>query len=221
MEKSWSSEILNEYTIYRTSREERSIFWEVTTSVILSKKLYIYMCPTPNGFRDRAITLYSSRIGDQREILRTVLNAGIYCSSDKVGTIYSVQYIFDNSTVNINALCSSCEDIACCSSVQCTYILPCLEWPILWPTRILAFPFGTYCIWMIKLSIYNGYYLRIKYITKSYFSVFLSIKFRIKYFCEFGLIFVCLKCSWSMVKLDLNLRYREYTWMALFVSLKV
>jgi hypothetical protein len=84
------------------------------------QKLYMYMCPIPNGFRDTAISLYSSKIVDMKEILRTVSNTGIYCSSDKVGTVYLVQYIFENSTVNINALCNSCEDMACCSSVQCT-----------------------------------------------------------------------------------------------------
>ena len=45
--------------IYRVSQEERSIFWEVIVSVILSKRLYMNMCPIPNGFRDRAIWLYS------------------------------------------------------------------------------------------------------------------------------------------------------------------
>jgi hypothetical protein len=35
------------------SQKESSIFWEVVISVILSKKVYIYMCPIPNGFRDR------------------------------------------------------------------------------------------------------------------------------------------------------------------------
>jgi hypothetical protein len=78
------------------------------------------MCPVPNGFRDGAISLYSSKIVDEKEILRTVSNIGIYCSSDKVGTVYLVVYIFKNSTVNINALCNSCEEMACCSSVQCT-----------------------------------------------------------------------------------------------------
>jgi hypothetical protein len=53
------------------SREERSIFWEVTVSAILSKKVYMYMCPIPNGFRDRAISLYSYKIVDKKEILRT------------------------------------------------------------------------------------------------------------------------------------------------------
>jgi hypothetical protein len=40
----------------------------------------------------------------------------------KVGTVYLVQYIFENSTVNINALFNSCEDMACCSSVQCSVL---------------------------------------------------------------------------------------------------
>jgi hypothetical protein len=34
------------------------MFWEVIVSVILSKDMYLYMCPIPNGFRDRAISLY-------------------------------------------------------------------------------------------------------------------------------------------------------------------
>jgi hypothetical protein len=87
------------------SQEESSIFWEVVVSAILSKtKLYMYMCPIPNGFRDRVISLCSSEIVDKKQILRTVSNDGIYCSSAKVGTVYLVQYIFENST-NINALC--------------------------------------------------------------------------------------------------------------------
>jgi hypothetical protein len=58
--------------------------------LILSKKLYMYMYPIPNGFRDRVISLYSPKIVDKKEILRTVSNTGIYCSSDKVGTVYLV-----------------------------------------------------------------------------------------------------------------------------------
>jgi hypothetical protein len=72
------------------SQKERSIFWEVILSVILSKKLCMYMCPIPNIFRDRAISLYSSKIIDRKEILRAVSNTGIYCSSDEVGTVYQV-----------------------------------------------------------------------------------------------------------------------------------
>jgi hypothetical protein len=51
------------------------------------QKVYVYMCPIPNGFRDRAISLYTSQIVDKKEMLRTVSNTGIYCSSDKVGTV--------------------------------------------------------------------------------------------------------------------------------------
>jgi hypothetical protein len=72
------------------SQEERSVFWEVTVSVILSKEVYMYMCLIPNDFRDRAISLHSTKIVDRKEVLRTVSNTGIYCSSDKVGTVYLV-----------------------------------------------------------------------------------------------------------------------------------
>ena len=40
---------------YGVSQEKRSICWEVIVSVILSKNVYMNMCPIPNGFRDRAI----------------------------------------------------------------------------------------------------------------------------------------------------------------------
>jgi hypothetical protein len=70
------------------SHEERSIFWEVIASAIAEKKVYMYMCPIQNGdFRDRAISLYSSKIVDKKEILRTVSNTGIYCSSEKVDAV--------------------------------------------------------------------------------------------------------------------------------------
>jgi hypothetical protein len=46
---------------YRVSQEERSIFWEVIVSVILSKKLHMNMCPIPNGFQDRAIWMQTSK----------------------------------------------------------------------------------------------------------------------------------------------------------------
>jgi hypothetical protein len=34
-------------------QEEKSIFWEVIVSVILSTNVYMYVCLIPNGFRDR------------------------------------------------------------------------------------------------------------------------------------------------------------------------
>jgi hypothetical protein len=58
--------------------------------VILSKKVYMYMCPIPNGFQDRVISLYSSKIVNNKKALRTVSNTGIFCSSHKVGRVYLV-----------------------------------------------------------------------------------------------------------------------------------
>jgi hypothetical protein len=72
------------------SQEEKSIFCEVILSAILSKKVYMYMCSIPNGFRDRAISLYSSKIVDKKQILRSISDSGTSCSSDKVGTVYLV-----------------------------------------------------------------------------------------------------------------------------------
>jgi hypothetical protein len=48
------------------------------------------MYPIPKGFRDGAISLHSSKIFYKKEILRTVSDTGIYCSSDKFGTLYQV-----------------------------------------------------------------------------------------------------------------------------------
>jgi hypothetical protein len=49
----------NDAILYRMSQVERSVFWEVTVSAILSKKLYMNMCSVPTGFRERAISLYT------------------------------------------------------------------------------------------------------------------------------------------------------------------
>jgi hypothetical protein len=76
--------------MYWVSQEERSIFREVIVLVILSKKVYTYLFPIPNGFRDRDILLCSSVIVDKKEILRTVSNTGTYCSSDQIGTVFLV-----------------------------------------------------------------------------------------------------------------------------------
>jgi hypothetical protein len=46
-----------------------------------SKQIYIhtsiYMCHIPNGFRDRDISLHSSKIVDKKEILCTVTGTGM------------------------------------------------------------------------------------------------------------------------------------------------
>jgi hypothetical protein len=72
--------------VYRMSHEERPM-----VSVILSKtEVYMYMCPIQNCLWDRAISLYSCKTVDKKDVLLTVSNTGIYCSSDKVGTLYLV-----------------------------------------------------------------------------------------------------------------------------------
>jgi hypothetical protein len=85
-----SMNALNLSNTHRVSQEERSIFWEATVSDILSKKSVYVHVPYSDGSRDRIISLYSSKIVDKKEILCTVSNTSIYCSSEKVGTFYLV-----------------------------------------------------------------------------------------------------------------------------------
>jgi hypothetical protein len=51
------------------------------------RSVYVHVSYS-EGSRDRAISLYSSKIVGKKEILRTVANTGIYYSSDKVDTVY-------------------------------------------------------------------------------------------------------------------------------------
>jgi hypothetical protein len=51
---------------------------------------HMYTCRIPNDFRDRAISLCSSKIVVTKDILRAVSNTGIYCSSDNIGTVYLI-----------------------------------------------------------------------------------------------------------------------------------
>jgi hypothetical protein len=71
-------------------QEEMPIAWEAMVSVFPIKEVNMYICPIPNGYRDRDISPDSFKIGDKKEILRTLSDTGIYCSSDKVGTVYQV-----------------------------------------------------------------------------------------------------------------------------------
>jgi hypothetical protein len=51
----------------------------------IKQKVYLYMCHKPNRFGERAISLYSSRIVDEKKkysCLRTVSNTDIYCSGE-------------------------------------------------------------------------------------------------------------------------------------------
>jgi hypothetical protein len=53
------------------------------------KCVYVHMSYSER-FRDKAISLYSSKIVNKKEIFRTVSITVIYCSNDKFGTVYLV-----------------------------------------------------------------------------------------------------------------------------------
>jgi hypothetical protein len=71
------------------SQEERSILWEDTVSVILSKNIYAYKSYSER-FPEYGYFTVQLKIVDKKEILRTASNTGIYCLSDKAGTVYLV-----------------------------------------------------------------------------------------------------------------------------------
>jgi hypothetical protein len=50
----------------------------------------VYIKVSYSGFRDTAFSLYRSKTVNKKDILRTVSNTGIYCSSDKVGTFSKI-----------------------------------------------------------------------------------------------------------------------------------
>jgi hypothetical protein len=45
---------------------------------------------SPSLYRLSYHDSYKSKIVDKKDILRTLFNTGIYCSGDKVGTVYLV-----------------------------------------------------------------------------------------------------------------------------------
>jgi hypothetical protein len=59
-------------------------------SVALSKRLYTYMSLFRTVSEIELFHCTFPKTVDKKEILRTVPNAGIYCSSDKVRTVYLV-----------------------------------------------------------------------------------------------------------------------------------
>jgi hypothetical protein len=74
--------------IYRMFQEERSILWEIRVSAIVIKKTYVHVSYSERFPRYRYFTVQFQNCW--LEILHTVSNTGIYCSSDKVGTVYLV-----------------------------------------------------------------------------------------------------------------------------------
>jgi hypothetical protein len=75
--------------LYRMSQDERSIFREIIVSVIISRTC---ICTCVLFRTVSEIELFHGTVPKLlvRKILPTVSNTGVYCSSDKVGTIYLV-----------------------------------------------------------------------------------------------------------------------------------
>jgi hypothetical protein len=141
----------------QVSQEEWSIFWEVIASVILSKKrstcIYMYMCSIPNGFRDRAISLYST--------LYTVQTSNTLCPHTSCKVHWCWWWNFRKCIIILNKLyefwrlknkywykkqcviiLSYQETILSRKPFGIAHIIFFLEWP----SRILTFPPGTSCI---------------------------------------------------------------------------
>jgi len=113
------------FTPIQVSQEEWSIFWEVIVSVILSKNVYVNVCPILNGFQGRANWMYNRKIVDKKEKLHvhTVSNTGIYCSSYRVGTVYNKCSKIPSSasmhfTTRVKTWC-----VVCLSASWCSFIL--------------------------------------------------------------------------------------------------
>jgi hypothetical protein len=101
--------------------EGKLLFWEVILSVILSQKLYMNMCPIPNGFRDRAVCLYSG----------LAWAPSIVGPSRLASPLSEVKRLYLRNRSQYDT---------------CSYKVFCLEWPILWHCRILNLTPGTPCI---------------------------------------------------------------------------
>jgi hypothetical protein len=100
------------HNLHRMSQEERSIFWEIIVSVILRKNVCMNMCPIPNGFRDRAIWMYSCKMIDKKAILRTVSNIQVtnllvYNKFSKIPRSTSVHFASRMRTWRVARLSSS------------------------------------------------------------------------------------------------------------------
>jgi len=78
------------------------------------------MCPIPNCFRDRAIECTTAKLLIRRRYYVYVLFLIPVFIAQVTELVQGYNTCFQNSTVNINALCNSCEDMACCSS-ECVF----------------------------------------------------------------------------------------------------
>jgi hypothetical protein len=112
--------IVNILYTYRVSQEGRSVFWEVIVSVILRKNC-IYTCVQFRTVSE--IELFHCTVPNlllrKRYYVLFLIPVFTVHVTKLVQFTYKI-YFRKFHRQHINALCNSCEDMACCSSVQCT-----------------------------------------------------------------------------------------------------
>ena len=153
--------------LYRVSQEERSIFWEVIISVILSKKNFIWTyvlfrtvseiepfeCKTTKllirkRYYEYVLFLIPVFIVQVTELVQFIINVLKFHRFTCFRQWRSRAGGKDNtgrpSETTIRSNGSISETVRLRTHVPIKFF--CLEWPILWPPRILTFPPGTPCI---------------------------------------------------------------------------
>jgi hypothetical protein len=137
--------------IYRVSQEEKSVFWEVIISVILSRNIYMTMCSIPKSFRDTVIWLncslalirYVNMHSDEQHAmswheLQSALMLTVEFSKFFVlGKLYRLFHLNDKYRYSLSyeQFCNSAVKWLYLGNRSewdtCSYKLLCLEWPIL------------------------------------------------------------------------------------------
>jgi hypothetical protein len=117
--------------IYRVSQEERLIFWEVIVCHS-KKKVYMNMCPTPNGFRYLARNIFLLSLSMNNHNSKLTLHTDSHASD--IGALRGKEgkYCAPNSKYCAPNIGNRSEQDTC------SYKRIFLEWPILWPPRILT-----------------------------------------------------------------------------------
>ena len=77
---------------HRLFQKERSMFWEVTVSVNLRKKVHVNMCLILNGYRDTAVWIY--RLNSIRSLF-----VGLEVYRGKVNTKKILAHILDAAAI--------------------------------------------------------------------------------------------------------------------------
>jgi len=141
--------------VYRMSQKEMSVFWEVIVSLILSKSVYAHVAQLRQECHNWKCVTFQERL---LKILKCYNFLWVQrrhnCSpaasfANCVMTSYLLKvHLQTFLSIPINQKCQILNGdtlVANERHVQYMYNF-CLEWPILWPPRILTFPPWTPCV---------------------------------------------------------------------------